>query len=252
MTASDHSYESPQDRASLAREAGLGRLSFPSILAGVLVAYGAFAVLAALAGTIATAIGLNTDLNRNDWATLGLGSAIAVAVVLLAAYLFGGYVAGRMARRAGLLNGLAVFLLALLLVAVVGAVAASQTDAEAISSNLRSLGIPTSGTEWGKAGTVAGIGSLAAMLVGALLGGVFGERWHSKLTRRAVSGKYRPGRDDQPADRDHDRPPAHDQTLDQRDRPTPDREDDTGATRLTDPADMEVAAEPVSRPRHDS
>jgi hypothetical protein len=40
MTASDHSYESPKDRASLVREAGLGRLSFPSILAGVLVAYG--------------------------------------------------------------------------------------------------------------------------------------------------------------------------------------------------------------------
>ena len=142
MTASDHSYESPQDRASLAREAGLGRLSFPSILAGVLVAYGAFAVLAALVGAVATAIGLNADLNRNDWATLGVGSAIAVAVVLLLAYLFGGYVAGRMARRAGLFNGLAVFLLALLLVAVVAAIAASQTDAEAIRSNLRSLGIP--------------------------------------------------------------------------------------------------------------
>jgi MFS-type transporter involved in bile tolerance (Atg22 family) len=126
MTASDHSYESPKERASLAREAGLGRLSFPSILAGVLVAYGAFAVLAALVGTVATAIGLNTDLNRNDWATLGVGGAIAV--VLLAAYLFGGYVSGRMARRAGLLNGLAVFLLALLLVAVVGAVASTSAS----------------------------------------------------------------------------------------------------------------------------
>jgi hypothetical protein len=194
MTTSDHSYESPQDRASLAREAGLGRLSLPSVLAGVLVAYGAFAVLAALVGTVAAAIGLNTDLTRNDWATLGVGSAIAVAVVLLVAYLFGGYVAGRMARRAGLLNGLAVFLLALLLVGVVGAVAASQADAEAIGSNLRSLGIPTTGTEWGKVGTVAGIGSLAAMLLGALLG----ERWHSKLTRRVVSGRYGPDRDDQP------------------------------------------------------
>ena len=164
MTASDHSSESPNDRASLAREAGRGRLSFfPSILAGVLVAYGAFAVLAALIGTVAAAIGLNTDLNQNDWATLGLGSAIAVAVVLLAAYLFGGYVAGRMARRAGLLNGLAVFLLAVVLVAVVGAIAASQADAEAIVGNLRSLGIPTTGTEWSKAGTIAGIGSLAAM-----------------------------------------------------------------------------------------
>jgi hypothetical protein len=237
MTAPDHSYESPQHRASLAREAGLSRLSFPSILAGVLVAYGAFAVLAALVGTVAAAIGLNTDLNRNDWATLGVGSAIAVAVVLLLAYLFGGYVAGRMARRAGLFNGLAVFLLALLLVAVVAAVAASQADAETIGSNLRSLGIPTTGTEWGKAGTVAGIGSLAAMLLGALLGGVFGERWHSKLTRRAVSGKYRPDR--------------HDQTLDQRGRPTPNRTADAGATRLTDPATQEVTAERTGRQRRD-
>jgi hypothetical protein len=242
MTASDHSYESPQDRASLAREAGLGRLSLPSVLAGVLVAYGAFAVLAALVGTVAAAIGLNTDLNRNDWAALGVGSAIAVAVVLLLAYLFGGYVAGRMARRAGLLNGLAVFLLALLLVAVVAAVAASQTDAETIGSNLRSLGIPTTGAEWGKAGTVAGIGSLAAMLLGALLGGVLGERWHSKLTRRAVSGKYRPERHDQPAEGDDDRL-AHDQTIDQRDRPRPGRQGDAGATRL--------AAERTSRQRRD-
>jgi hypothetical protein len=218
MTAADHSYESPKARAGLAREAGLGRLSFPSILAGVLVAYGAFAVLAALAGTVAAAVGLNTDLNQNDWATLGLGSTIAVAVVLL--------------------------------VAVVGAVAASQTDTEAIGSNLGSLGIPTTGTEWGKAGTVAGIGSLAAMLVGALLGGVLGERWHSKLTRRAVSGKYRPNRDDQPANRDHDRP-AHDQTLDQHARPTPDHQDNTGATRLTSPPTQEPTTEPVSRPRHD-
>jgi hypothetical protein len=119
-------------------------------------------------------------------------------------------------------NGLGVFVLAVVLVAVVGAVAASQADAEAIGGNLRSLGIPTTGTEWGRAGTVAGIGSLAAMLVGALLGGVLGERWHSKLTRRAVSGKYRPGRDDQPAERDQEGP-GHDQ----RDRST-DRRDDTG------------------------
>ena len=246
MTASDHSYESSKDRASLVREAGLGRLSFPSILAGVLVAYGAFAVLTALVGTAAAAIGLNTDLTRNDWAALGVGSAIAVAVVLLAAYLFGGYVAGRMARRAGLLNGLAVFVLAVALVAVVGAVAASQADPEAIGGNLRSLGIPTTGSEWGKAGTIAGIGSLAAMLIGALLGGVLGERWHSKLTRRAVSGKYRPGHDGQAAERDQEGP-GHDPGG----RPTPGHKEDTGATRLTSPATQEATAERVSRSQPD-
>jgi hypothetical protein len=194
MAATDHNYETSGDRASLAREAGVGRLSFISVLAGVLVAYGAFAVLAALVGAAAAAIGLDNDLSRNDWARLGTGSAIAAAVVLLLAYLFGGYVAGRMARRAGLLNGLAVFLLAIVLVAAVGAIAASQADADAIRSNLRSLGIPTSGSEWGDLGTLAGIASVAAMLVGALVGGVLGERWHSKLTRRAVSGRYGPDR----------------------------------------------------------
>ena len=83
MTAPDHNYETAGDRASLAREAGVGKLSFISVLAGVLVAYGAFAVLAALVGAAATAIGLNNDLSRNDWARLGTGSAIAAAVIPL-------------------------------------------------------------------------------------------------------------------------------------------------------------------------
>jgi hypothetical protein len=231
MSTSQPVYESPRDRTTLARQAGLGRLSLPSVLAGVLVAYGAFAVLAALVGAAAAAIGLNTDLAGNDWATLKMGSAIAVAIVLLLAYLFGGYVAGRMARRAGLLNGLAVFVLAVVLVAVVAAIAASQADTDAVQANLRSLGIPTTGTEWGKVGTVAGIGSLAAMLVGALLGGVLGERWHSKLTRRAVSGKYGPDRDDRPTDRDRDNDSTEE--VDQR---QPQRDGDgAGATRADRP-----------------
>jgi hypothetical protein len=235
MTGSDHSYETPGDRSALAREAGVGKLSFISVLAGVLVAYGAFAVLAALVGAAATAIGLNNDLSSNDWARLGTGSAIAAALVLLLAYLFGGYVAGRMARRAGLLNGLAVFLLAIVLIAAVGALVASQADADTIGTNLRSLGIPTSGSEWGDIGTLAGIASLAAMLVGALVGGVLGERWHSKLTRRAVSGKYRPDQSDRPApDERAPTAPAHEPEREQAepDRPGRDRPSGRGASRL--------------------
>jgi hypothetical protein len=58
--------ESPRDRKRLARQAGLGRLSFISALAGVLVAYGAFAVLAALVGAVTVALGLDTELAHND------------------------------------------------------------------------------------------------------------------------------------------------------------------------------------------
>ena len=71
MTGLDPGFESPRDRKGLARQAGLGRLSFISVLAGVLVAYGAFALLAALVGALAVAIGLDTELASNDWASLG-------------------------------------------------------------------------------------------------------------------------------------------------------------------------------------
>ena len=192
MTGSDPGYESPRDRKRLARQAGVGRLSFISVLAGVLVAYGAFALLATLVGTVSVAIGLDAELASNDWTTLGRGSAVAVTVVAFVAYLFGGYVAGRMARRAGLVNGLAVFALAVLLIVVVGAIAASQADTEALQANLRSLGLPITGTEWAKIGTVAGIGTLVGMLVGAGIGGVVGERWHSELTRWAALGRGSP------------------------------------------------------------
>jgi hypothetical protein len=165
------------------------------VLAGVLVAYGAFAVLAALVGAVAVAIGVDAELPTNDWAALGMGSAVTVTVVAFVAYLFGGYVAGRMARRAGLVNGLAVFALAVLLVVVVGAIAASQTDTEAIQANLRSLGLPITGTEWARIGTVAGIGTLVGMLVGAGIGGVVGERWHSELAQWAALGRGSADRD---------------------------------------------------------
>jgi hypothetical protein len=229
MSAADP-IETGRDRAALTRQAGIGKLSLISVLAGVLVAYGAFAVLAALAGAAAAALGLNTDLSANNWAELGVGSAIVAAVVLLLAYLFGGYVAGRMARRAGLLHGIAVFILALVIVALIAAIAATQTDTSPIRDNLRSLGIPTTGAEWGDVGTLAGIGSLAAMLVGALLGGLLGERWHTKLTRRAASPKYGPERDVPTADdRGATAPAREDDDHDSAERG---RSDGRGATRI--------------------
>jgi hypothetical protein len=236
MSTSDP-IETGRDRAALTRQAGIGKLSFISVLAGVLVAYGAFAVLAALAGAAAVAIGLNTDLSANNWAELGVGSAIVAAVVLLLAYLFGGYVAGRMARRAGLLHGVGVFVLALVIVALIAAITATQADTGAIRGNLRSLGIPTTGAEWGDVGTLAGIGSLVAMLVGAVLGGVLGERWHAKLARRAASPEYGPDREQPATDDRAATAPTRDRDADDRDRVDRDRaeqgrSDGGGATRI--------------------
>jgi hypothetical protein len=81
MTGSDPRDESPRDRKRLARQVGLGRLSFISALAGVLVAYGAFAVLAALVGAVTVALGLDTELAHNDQATVGRSNAVVVTAV---------------------------------------------------------------------------------------------------------------------------------------------------------------------------
>lgn len=179
--------ETGRDRRMFARDAGMGQVSLLSVLAGTLVALASFAVLLGIAAGILSAAGIDTaDLTSNDWEQLGIAGGIVAALLLFLSYLFGGYIAGRMARRAGALNGGLVFLVAILLGVIVALVVGSQADTEAVADNLRVLGVPTSGSEYADIGTVAGIAALVAMLVGAVLGGALGERWHGKLATRAL------------------------------------------------------------------
>jgi hypothetical protein len=181
--------ETGRDRAELAQGAGFGRVSFVSALAGVMVAYGAMVVLLSAAAAVAEAAGVADQLRLDNWTwtRLGLGSAAVVVAATLTAYLFGGYVAGRMARRAGVLNGLTTFLLAVFLVAALGVLVALQAGTGQVATELRGAGIPGSVDELGAVASLAGLGSLIAMLVGAVLGAKLGERWHTKLTRRAAA-----------------------------------------------------------------
>ena len=177
--------ETARERRELARDAGFGGFSFTSVLAGVLVAYGAFAILLGLAAAVAGAFGDDTDLSTS-WEELGTGAGLIVAGLILLSYLFGGYVAGRMARRNGLAHGAGVLVLGVLIVGGVAALARASGGADNVAENLRSLGIPTTADEYGDAGTVAGIASLLALVIGSLLGGALGERWHARLFARAV------------------------------------------------------------------
>src|SRR5437868_12058094 len=140
--------ETGRDRRALAADAGFGSLSVGSVLAGVLVAYGAFAVLIGIAAAIVDAVNYQTDIVNTDYEQLGIVGGLIVAGILLVSYLFGGYVAGRMARRSGVLNGLLVAVLGLV---IAGAVAAlvRASDASTINTNLRSLGVPTTADEYG-------------------------------------------------------------------------------------------------------
>ncbi len=178
--------ESGKDRKMFVQDAGMGSLSFISILAGTLVAFAAFAVLLAIVGGILAAVGIDTaNLTANDYERLGIGGAVVAALVLFLSYFFGGYIAGRLARRSGALNGGLVLVLAIVIGAVVAVIVGTQADTQAAADNLRVIGVPTSGGDYSAIATVAGIVTLLAMIAGAVLGGIKGERWHGKLAARA-------------------------------------------------------------------
>lgn len=177
--------ETRRDRKALVADAGYKSLSIVSVLAGALTAYGAFALLSGVTVGIVFAVGADIDV-ASRWDELGVAGGLVVAGLLLVAYLFGGYVAGRMARRSGMVQGVAVFVAGVVVAAVAAWVARQLGGAEVAADNLRDLGVPTSAGEWREVGTVAGIASLVAMLVGSLVGGSLGERWHDKLLRRAL------------------------------------------------------------------
>jgi len=154
---------------------------------GWLSANGLAVLLVALLSAGGVAIGLTQGVSVDEAvgsaSGIGIGGGIALLVVLFLAYLAGGYVAGRMARFTGAKQGVAVWVIGLvvvLLLALAGLVFGSQYNV------LAQLDLPRIPVDEGTA-TTAGIIALAAVLAatlaGAILGGIMGTRYHRKVDR---------------------------------------------------------------------
>src|SRR6266545_4534744 len=90
--------EGKRDRLELAREAGWGGVSWRSVVAGVLVAYGVIGACIGSSAAVLHSIGYPLDtLSDDEWQRLGLIAGLGAAAVFLGAFTFGGYTAGRMA-----------------------------------------------------------------------------------------------------------------------------------------------------------
>lgn len=194
----DHRAPEPGEGATVTRGAGrdaidaqharFGGIQWGAAFFGWLTANGLAVLLLALVGAAGVGLGLANGIDTADEAadqagTLGLGGAIAVLVVLFLAYLAGGYVAGRMARFDGVRQGLAVWLIGLLVVLVlagVGALLGAEYNV------LAELDLPRIPIDEGTA-TTAGIITLVVIVVvtllGAILGGKLGDRFHRKVDR---------------------------------------------------------------------
>ena len=186
------------DGASVTRGAGrdavaaqhdrFGGIKWGAAFFGWLSANGLAVILVALLSAAGVALGLAQNVDTADEAVdqateIGIGGGIAVLVVLFLAYLAGGYVAGRMARFDGARQGVAVWVIGLLVVLVLAAAGALLGSEYNV---LRDLNLPHIPVDEGTA-TTAGIITLVAILVvtllGAVLGGKLGDRYHRRVDR---------------------------------------------------------------------
>jgi heme/copper-type cytochrome/quinol oxidase subunit 2 len=174
-----------------------GGMKFGSAFFGWLTATGMAVLLTAIVAAAGAAVGLGVsgstdeavnEANRNA-STIGIVGAIAVIVILFVAYFCGGYVAGRMARFDGAKQGFAVWLWAVIVavvVAVLSLVLGSQYD---ILGNLNSFPrIPLAEGDVTLTGVITAVAVAIVSLVGAILGGLAGMRYHRRVDRAGLDG----------------------------------------------------------------
>lgn len=131
------------------------------------------------------------DLARPDWTTLSTAGAVAGLVSILVAYFLGGYAAGRIGLRSGALHGVMVVVWTVLATLLAAVLAGAAADAFDLGAYVAPFAI-----DWSAVTTETAIGLgivLLTMLVGAILGGMLGDRWWAADEDRAayVDRRYR-------------------------------------------------------------
>jgi hypothetical protein len=166
-----------------------GGIDIPASIVGMLTALSTTIILAGLVRAAFGAVDYQTGLegDAKDIATWSMVGGIAV---LFVAYLIGGWAAGRMARYDGARNGFATGIWTLILggiLAGLGAWIGSEYDV------FRNVDLPQrfSTDAFTTKAIISGVAAIGAMFVGAILGGIWGERYHRHADRIIVTGPQR-------------------------------------------------------------
>ena len=155
---------------------------------GWLVAIGMGVLLTAIVAAAGTAIGFNSGAGKGDAGTIGIvGGALLIAIGFLA-YYCGGYVAGRMSRFDGARQGLGVWAFGLVMTLLLGAAGAIFGSEYNVLEQLNLPRIPVSTSDLTTGGIIALVAIVLATLIGAIMGGKVGERYHRKVDRAAYDG----------------------------------------------------------------
>jgi amino acid transporter len=181
----------PRDVLARQREE-YGGINWGSAFFGWLVAIGVAALLTAILSAAGAAIGLtqssSSDASSNA-GTVGIVGGIILLAILGLAYYAGGYVAGRMSRFDGPRQGLATWLIGLI-VTVVLAVAGVLLGAEYnVLSQLNLPRIPVDEGSLATGGLIALVAMVLVTLLAAIAGGKQGTHYHRKIDRTGGIGR---------------------------------------------------------------
>jgi glycerol uptake facilitator-like aquaporin len=164
-----------------------GGINWGAAFFGWLVAVGMAAILTGVLSAAGAAIGLTEGVSGSEASgnaeTISLVGAILLLVILGLAYYCGGYVSGRMSRFDGARQGVGAWVIGLLitiLLAVIGAIAGSEYN---VLSRFDAPRIPVDEGDLATGGIITLIAILVVSLLGAMLGGKAGERYHKKIDR---------------------------------------------------------------------
>ena len=153
---------------------------------GWLVAVGMAAVLTGIVSAAGAAIGLTevseSEASSNAETISVVGGAILLAILLLA-YYSGGYVSGRMSRFDGGRQGVAVWVIGLLVTIALAILAAIGGSEYNVLARFELPRIPIDEGDLATGGIIALIVVVVGTLLAALVGGKAGERYHRKVDR---------------------------------------------------------------------
>lgn len=187
---SGHFEDADGSAVAAERTSRIGGIKPGSAFFGWLTAVGMSVLLTALAAAAGAGVGLGTHADTAQLAgqetVIGIVGAVVLAVILLVSYFCGGYVAGRMARFDGARQGFAVWLWAVVIAVILGALVAVAGRRFDVLSGLNSFPrIPVDEGTLTIGGIIALIVAAVIALMGALLGGMAGMHYHRRIDRAA-------------------------------------------------------------------
>lgn len=182
-------YERPQANLDLAREnvqhREFGGFHFGAAFFGWLNATAVSVLLISLLTAAGSAVALTATNSTKDLvhsaATVGVAGGILLFVAMLVAYYAGGYVAGRMARFDGGIQGFGVWIIGLIITAILGAAGAAFGANYNLLQQVHLPSIPVSAGSFTTGGIITALAILLGTLLAAIAGGKMGTRYHRKI-----------------------------------------------------------------------